>query len=92
MNPEQSPKKVASSQDEEQRNEGTETETPCVPHEASDSPQANPTVDVPKKTDPRENCVFGKSSSRIGSDCALRKLEVESMQRRNKAIVDGFVK
>ena len=62
MNPEQSPEKVASPQDEEQRNEGTETETPCVPQDANDGAQANPTADVPEKTDPRENCVFGEPS------------------------------
>lgn len=92
MNPEQSPEKVASPQDEEQRNEGTETETPCVPPDTSDSTQEDPSVDVPETTDPKENCVFGELSSRIGSECTLRRMEMESMQQRNKEVIDGFVK
>ena len=92
MNPEQSPEKVASPQDGEQRNEGTETETPCVPHDASDPTQENPSVDVPETTDPKESCVFEELSLRIGSECTLRRIEMESMQQRNKAVIDGFVK
>ena len=92
MNLEQSTEKTESSHDGEQHNGGVGTETPCVPHETNDSPQADPSADATEKADPKETCAFGVVSSRVGCDCTLRRLDLESMQRRNKAVVDGFVK